>query len=102
MLNLSTNSIILSRNIEWFKKSYKDWTSIKQSTFCEEQDNEIDLPIGLKGLENNESIDKIVDGEEDKPDTMVYRALKKLENSFNPQAKKAIDDYNHGREILLE
>jgi hypothetical protein len=56
----------------------------------------------LKGLENNESIDKIVDGEEDKSDTKVYRALKKLESAFNPHAKKAIDDYNHGREISLE
>jgi hypothetical protein len=100
MLNLSTNSIIISRKIVWLKKSYKGWTSTKQSTFYEEQENE--LRSGLKGLENDESIDKIVDGEEDKSDTKVYRALKKLESAFNPHAKKAIDDYNHGREISLE
>jgi hypothetical protein len=102
MLNLSTNSIILSCNIIWLKKSYKDWTSTKQSTFYEEQDNEVELPTGLKGLENNKSIDKLVDGEENKSGTKVYRTLKKLESSFSPQANKAIGNYNHGREISLE
>ena len=28
--------------------------------------------------------------------------MKKLESWFNPQATKALDDYNRGREILLE
>jgi hypothetical protein len=31
-----------------------------------------------------------------------FRAMKKIESWFNPQATRAINDYNHGREITLD
>jgi hypothetical protein len=35
-------------------------------------------------------------------DKNVLKEMKKLENWFNPQAIRAIEDYNHGREITLD
>ena len=47
MLNLSTNTIILSRDIIWLKKMYKDWIKSKQSTIYDEDESEIELPTGM-------------------------------------------------------
>jgi hypothetical protein len=35
-------------------------------------------------------------------DTKVFRDVKKLESWFNPQANKAVESYNHGREMTLD
>jgi hypothetical protein len=32
----------------------------------------------------------------------VFRAMRKLESWFIPQATKVLEDYNHGREITLD
>ena len=48
MLNLSKNTIILSCDIIWLKKMYKDWIKSKQSTIYDEDESEIELPTGMK------------------------------------------------------
>ena len=50
----------------------------------------------------NEMYTYVIEDESNKSDKKVFRALKKLESWFNPQATKEIDDYNRRREILLE
>jgi hypothetical protein len=31
-----------------------------------------------------------------------FREMKKLESRFNPQATRAVEDYNYGRELTLD
>jgi hypothetical protein len=41
--------------------------------------------------------------DEDKDsDKKVFRAMRKLESWFNPQATKAVENYNHGRGMTLD
>jgi inorganic triphosphatase YgiF len=35
-------------------------------------------------------------------DKKVFRAMRKLESWFNPEATKAVKNYNHGREMTLD
>jgi hypothetical protein len=35
-------------------------------------------------------------------DKKVFRDMRKLESWFNPQATKAVEDYNHGRKTTLD
>jgi hypothetical protein len=35
-------------------------------------------------------------------DKKVFREMRKSESWFNPQATRALEDYNHGRQITLD
>jgi hypothetical protein len=35
-------------------------------------------------------------------DKKFFREIKKLESWFNPQATRAVEDYNYGRELTLD
>jgi hypothetical protein len=98
MLNLETKTIINSSDIIWLKKMYKDCLKNKLMTTIDEEEDAIELPTGNK----SNIVPKVV--EENKKDTheRVIRAMKKLEGWFNPQATKVMEDYNPGRETLLE
>jgi hypothetical protein len=40
--------------------------------------------------------------ESNKLDKNVFRAMRKLESRFNPEATKEVENYNHGREMTLD
>ena len=44
----------------------------------------------------------VTEDESNKSDENIFRAMKTLESWFNPQATKAIDDYNRERDIMSE
>jgi hypothetical protein len=48
-----------------------------------------------------ENATKDTEDEGNESDKKVFRAMRKLESWFNPQAIKVVEDYNHGREIKL-
>jgi hypothetical protein len=100
MLNLKKNAIINSRDIIWLTKMHKDWIKTKLMPFSEEE-KFLELYL-LEGKKINEIFTNVTEDERNKSDKKVFRAIKKLESWFNLQSTKAIDDYNCGREILLE
>jgi hypothetical protein len=101
MLNLTTNSIINSQYITWLKKTYGEWKNNK-TTISTAEDNTIELPIGIDKIKFTTNATKDTEEEGNKSDKKVFRAMRKLESWFNPQATKAVEDYNHGREITLD
>jgi hypothetical protein len=101
MLNLTTNSIINSRDIIWLNKTYGEWNNNK-TTISTADDDTIELPTGIdkRKLTANKTKDTELEG--NKLDKIAFRAMRKLESWFNPQATKVVENYNHGREMILD
>jgi tRNA A37 threonylcarbamoyladenosine biosynthesis protein TsaE len=91
MLNLTTNSIINSRDAIWLKKTCVEWKK-NQTTISTAEDDTIELPTGIdkRKLITNETKDNEDEGNE--LDKKVFRAMRKLESWFNSQATKAVGD----------
>jgi hypothetical protein len=101
MLNLTTNSIINSREIIWLNKTYKEWKENKAKIFNVEDDI-IELPTGVDKVKLTENATKETEDESNKSDKKVFRAMRKLKSWFNPEATKVVEDYSHGREMTLD
>jgi hypothetical protein len=101
MLNLTTNSIINSRDIIWLNKTYRKWKDNK-ATISNVEDDTIELLTGVDKIKLTKNATKETENESNKFDKKVFRAMRKLESWFNPEATKAVEDYNHGREMTLD
>jgi hypothetical protein len=101
MLNLSTHSIINSRDITWLNKTYGEWKNNK-TTISTAEDDTIELPTNTDKVKLTTNVTKNSEDEGNELDKKVFRAMRELESSFNPQATKVVGDYNHGREITLD
>jgi hypothetical protein len=96
VLNLTTNSMINSRDIIWFNKTYGEWKNSK-TTNSTAKDDTIELPTGIDKRKLNTNATYETKDEGNESDKKVFRALRKLESWFNQQATKAVENYNHGR-----
>jgi hypothetical protein len=61
-----------------------------------------ELPTGFDKVKLIENATKETEDESNKSDKKVFRAMRKLESLFNPEATKAVEDYSHGREITFD
>jgi hypothetical protein len=77
-------------------KTYGECKNNK-TTISTAEDNTIELPTGIdkRKLITNATNDAEDEGNDS--DRKVFRPMKKLESWFNPDATKAVEDYNHGR-----
>jgi hypothetical protein len=101
MLNLTTNSKINSQDIICLNKTYREWKDNK-ATISNVKDDTIELPTGVDKIKLTENATKETEDESNKSDKKVFRAMRKLESWFNPEATKAVENYNHGREMTLD
>jgi hypothetical protein len=101
MLNLTTNSIINSQDIIWLNKTYGERKNYKTTISTGENDT-IELLTGIDKRKLTTNATKDTEDEGNESDKKVFRAMKKLESWFNPQATKVVEDYNHGGEMTLD
>jgi hypothetical protein len=101
MLNLTTNATINSQDIIWLNKTYGEWKNDKIAISTAEDDT-IELPTDIDKRKLTTNAIKNTKDESDESDKKVFRAMRKLESWFNPQATKVVEDYNHGREMTLD
>jgi hypothetical protein len=101
MLNLTTNSIIDSQDIIWLNKTCGEWKNNKTSISVVEDDT-IELPTGIDKRKLTTNATKDTEEEGNDLNKKVFRAMRKLESWFNPQATKVVEDYNYGREMTLD
>jgi hypothetical protein len=101
MLNLTTNSIINSRDIIWLNKTYREWKNNK-TTISTAKDDTIELPTCIYKIKLTTNAKKNTEDEGNESDKKNYRPMRKLESWFSPQDAKVVEDYNHGREITLD
>jgi hypothetical protein len=105
MLNLETNYIINSRDIKWIKVYHNDWTRQKDPVPHYLSDDEDGSMIFHKAKEMNvpeSEVSSTLQNVKDSTSVQLYRQMKRLESSVNPEASKVIDDLEQGREILLD
>jgi hypothetical protein len=100
MINLTTNSIINSQDIILLNNTYEEWKNNK-TTISASEDDTIELLTGIDKRKLTTNATKDNEDEGNDSDKKVFRAMRKLESWFNPQATKAVEDYNHGKEITL-
>jgi hypothetical protein len=101
ILNLTTNSIINSRYIIWLNKTFAEWKNNK-TTISTAEDDTIELPTSIEKRKLITNAKKDAEYEGNDSDKKVFRAMRKLESRFNPQATKEVEDYNHGRKMTLD
>jgi hypothetical protein len=75
-------------------KTYKEWKENKATVF-NVKDDILELPTGVDKVKLTEKATKEIEYESNKSDKKVFRAMRKSESWFNPQATKAVEDYNH-------
>jgi hypothetical protein len=77
MLNLTTNSIINSRDIIWLHKTYKEWKQNK-TTLLNVEDDILELPTGVNKVKLIENATKETEDESNKSDKKVFRVMSKV------------------------
>jgi hypothetical protein len=82
-------------------KTYGEWKNNK-TTISTAEDDTIELPTGIDKRKITTNAKKDNENEGNDLDKKVYRAMRKFESWFSPQATKAVEDYNHGREMTLD
>jgi Reverse transcriptase (RNA-dependent DNA polymerase) len=101
MLNPNTSRIINSRDVIWLGTSFKIWSN----TDPQSEKNDIDDDLGdliLKHIERSQVNNEIQPEIKERAKVKLYRQLKRLESSFNPEASKIIENIEQGREIQLD
>jgi hypothetical protein len=101
MLNLDTNAIIKSRDIIWLKKMHVDWLENKLTTNLEEEDV-LELPTGNESNKVEEEAANVDVDKKKKTNEKIVREMRKLKSWFNPQTTNFVDEFDRGREIVLE
>jgi hypothetical protein len=102
MLNIETKKIINSRDIIWMNTFYKNWRDQKDKKKSEVDDDDDAVEPKIQAANKTQmevQEDKILD---EQKRAKVYRNLRQLESSFNPEAAKIVERIEQGREILLD
>ena len=87
MLNPKTRRIINSRDVIWLGKSFKSWSSTNLESDKEDIDDDLSDLI-LKPAEKSQVKNDIQPELKERSKIKLYRQLKRLESSFNPEASK--------------
>jgi hypothetical protein len=101
ILNLDTKRIIHSRDIIWLKEANNDWIERKVSQKKENDDEDDDVIANSKIQEIKDGHDKLssVQDQDELKKKKIYRAMRLLESSFNPEASTVLQNIEQGREI---
>jgi hypothetical protein len=78
MSNLETKAIIHSRDIIWLHKMHKDWAKDKSTTIASNEDDPIELPIGMRTKKNEDKVTNVEITTDQRNDTnaKVFRQMK--------------------------
>jgi hypothetical protein len=87
MLNPKTRRIIISRDVIWLGKSFKIWSSMDPQSDKDDMDDDLGDLI-LKPVERSQVNSEIQPEIKERTKIKLYRQLKRLESSFNPEASK--------------
>jgi hypothetical protein len=88
MLNLDTKRIIQSCDIIWLNEAYHDWIDRKALQKKETYDEDDDVIANSKIQEVKDGQDNLsnVQDQDELKKKKIYRAMRLLESSFNPEA----------------
>jgi hypothetical protein len=102
MLNIETKKIINSWGIIWMNTFYKDWKDQKDKKKSDVDDDDDAVEPKIQAANKTQvkvQEEKVLD---EQKRAKVYRNLRQLESSFNPEASEIVERIEQGREILIE
>lgn len=103
MLNIESEIIINSRNIIWLKEMHKDWIGRKVKSQLVDNDEDTDIMESKNQLfKEGQEASQAVTNQDDLKRMNLYRQLRQLESSFNPDAAKLVEQIEQGKEVLLD
>jgi hypothetical protein len=94
MLNLDTKRIIHSRDIFFLKEAYHDWIYCTVSQRKEIDDGNDDVIANSKIQEVKDGQDKLrsVEDQDELKKKKIYKAMRLLESSFDPEASTVLQN----------
>jgi hypothetical protein len=107
MFNFNTKRIIHSRDVVWLGKSYKNWmlTNVPSKGQYDDDDDDdkyVHTIATINQEANNPEGIQVIQDKDQNIKGKVYRQLKQLESSFNPEASKIVKDIEEGWDIILD
>jgi hypothetical protein len=102
MFNFNTKRIIHSRDVVWLGKSYKNWMITNVPSKEEYDDGYVHTIATFNQEANYPERIQVIQDKDQNIKSKVYRQLKQLESSFNPEASKIVKDIEQGRDIILD
>ena len=103
MLNIESEIIINSRDIIWLKEMHKDWIGRKAKNQLVDDDEDTDIMESKNQLfKEGQEASLAVTNQVDLKRMKLYRQLRQLESSFNPDAAKLVEQIEQGKEIMLD
>ena len=103
MLNIESEMIINSRDIIWLKEMHKDWIGRKAKNQLVDDDEDTDIMESKNQLfKEGQEASQAVTNQDDLKRMKLYRQLRQLESSFNPDAAKLVEQIEQGKEIMLD
>jgi hypothetical protein len=99
MSNLDTKRIIHSRDIIWLNEAHHDWIDRKVSQKKENDDEDNDVIANSKIQEVKDGQDKLssIQDQDEFKKKKIYRVMRLLESSFNPEAYTMLQNIEQGR-----
>jgi hypothetical protein len=98
MLNIETEMIIDSRDIIWLNEMHKDWIGRK---LVDDEDAGV-MESKIQLFNEGQEASQAAANQYDLKRMKLYRQLRELKSSFNPDDAKLVEQIEQGREILLD
>jgi hypothetical protein len=103
MLNLDSKRIINSRDIIWLGRNFKTWSKLMVSPEkLEDDDDDFIVKRTENPVVSSDASSNQEPALKDRTKEKLYRQLKRLESSYNPEASTLLKNIEQGREILLD
>jgi hypothetical protein len=101
ILNLETEMIINSRNIIWLNQVHKEWILNKPNNQPNHDDND-GVEVMIQSVNTNQHAPEDVKDRDELKRIKLYTHMRRLESSFNPDATQVVEQFEQGRELLLD
>jgi hypothetical protein len=101
MLNFETETIINSRDIIWLNQIHKEWILQKPNNQPNYDDDD-DVELVIQSVNKDQNVPEDVIDHDELKRIKVYKQMRRLESSFNPDATQMVEQFEQGREILFD
>jgi hypothetical protein len=101
MLNFETEMIINSHDIIWLNQVHKELI-LKEPNNQPIYDDEDGVELMIQSVNKDQNAPEDVIDHVELKRISIYKQMRRLESSFNPDAAQVVEQFEQGREILFD
>jgi hypothetical protein len=101
MLNFETETIINLRDIIWLNQVHKEWI-LKEPNNQPNYDDDDGVELMIQSINKDQNAPEDVIDHDELKRIKIYKQMRHLESSFNPDATQVVEQFEQGREILFD